>query len=95
MDLHPGDRVVIRAFDDIPEHLFLVDEVYDGCVGDCSLSGPLECEYGEPDFHMILRKITSRIFQTERNLRDVSADPLRLSERSDLALSPQLPQGWC
>ena len=63
MDLHPGDRVVIRAFDDIPEHLFLVDEVYDDCVGGYSLTGPLEGEYGEPDFDMILRKITSPKFK--------------------------------
>ena len=63
MDLHPGDQVVIRAFDDIPEHLFLVDEVYDDCVGGYSLTGPLEGEYGEPDFDMILRKFTSPIFK--------------------------------
>ena len=53
--LNSGMHVVIRAFDDIPEHEFEISEVYDDCVGGYSLTGPLAGEYGEPDFEMILR----------------------------------------
>ena len=31
-DLHPGCVVLIAAFDDIPEHQFQVDEVFDDLV---------------------------------------------------------------
>lgn len=55
--LAPGDHVIIRAFDDIPEHVFEITEVYDDCVGGYSLTGPLAGEYGEPDFDLILRVI--------------------------------------
>lgn len=54
-DLRPDNVVVIAAFDDIPEHLFRITEVFDDCVGGYSLNGPLEGEYGEPDFDLILR----------------------------------------
>lgn len=53
--LAPGVRIVIRAFDDIPEHMFKIDEVYEDCVGGYSLNGPLAGEYGEPEFDLILR----------------------------------------
>ena len=55
--LAPGVHVIIRAFDDIPEHVFEIDEVYEDCVGGYSLTGPLAGEYGEPDFDLILRVI--------------------------------------
>ena len=55
--LAPGDHVIIRAFDDIPEHVFEIDEVYDDCVTGTALTGPLAGEYGEPDFDLILRVI--------------------------------------
>jgi hypothetical protein len=45
-----GDVVTIRAFDEVPECLFLIEEVLDG-----SVKGPLAGEYGEPEIHMILR----------------------------------------
>jgi hypothetical protein len=51
--LRQGTIVVIRAFDDIPEHLFEVTEVYDDCVGGYSRTGPLNGEYGEPEFDLI------------------------------------------
>ncbi len=51
--MKPGDIVVIAAFDDLPEHLFRVDQVYDDCVGGYSLTGPLAGEYGEPGLEMI------------------------------------------
>ena len=55
--LAPGDHVLIRAFDDIPEHAFVIDEVLDDCVCGHALTGPLAGEYGEPDIEMILRII--------------------------------------
>ncbi|KIC10782.1 hypothetical protein RA19_10350 [Leisingera sp. ANG-M1] len=54
-DLQPDDVVVIGAFDDIPEHLFRITEVFDDCAGGYSITGPLAGEYGEPSFDMILR----------------------------------------
>lgn len=51
--LREGSLVVIRAFDDIPEHLFEVFDVYDDCVGGYSRTGPLAGEYGEPEFALI------------------------------------------
>jgi hypothetical protein len=49
-NLKPGAIVVLEALDDIPEHLFRIDEIYEDCIGGYSLSGPLEGEYGEPGF---------------------------------------------
>jgi hypothetical protein len=53
--LKEDDIVVIRAFEDIPEHLFRVWEVYEDCITGYSISGPLEGEYGEPTFDLLLR----------------------------------------
>ena len=58
MELAEGMVVIIRAFDDIPEHRFRIDYVFDNCVGGYSLTGPLAGEYGEPDFDLILRVVT-------------------------------------
>ena len=55
-----GDVVVIRAFDEVPEHLFRVDEVHEDCVTGTALSGPLEGEYGEPELSMILRVLDAQ-----------------------------------
>jgi hypothetical protein len=52
-DLKPGVIVVIAAFDDIPEHLFQIDEVHADCVTGIALSGPFAGEYGEPDIALI------------------------------------------
>ena len=49
--IRPGDVVTILAFDDVPEHLFRVDEVHDDCVTGVALTGPLTGEYGEPDLY--------------------------------------------
>jgi len=51
--LRCGSIVVIHAFDDIPEHLFRIDEVFDDCVTGFALSGPFTGEYGEPDIALI------------------------------------------
>lgn len=55
--LASGVRVVIRAFDDIPEHEFEIDEVYEDCIGGHALTGPFTGEYGEPEFALIFRVI--------------------------------------
>ena len=51
--IRPGDVVTILAFDDVPEHQFLVDEVHDDCVTGVALTGPLAGEYGEPDLSLV------------------------------------------
>ena len=52
-DLQPGCIVLITAFDDIPEHQFQVDEVYEDLVTGTVLTGPLAGEYGEPEIELI------------------------------------------
>lgn len=52
-ELYPGCIVLIAAFDDIPEHRFLVEEVFDDLVTGTALTGPLAGEYGEPEIEMI------------------------------------------
>ena len=51
--IRPGDIVTIQPFDDVPEHLFRVDEVLDDCVTGVALTGPLTGEYGEPDLSLV------------------------------------------
>ena len=52
LDIRPGDVVVTRGFDDIPEHQFQVAEVHEDFVTGTVLTGPLAGEYGEPDREM-------------------------------------------
>ena len=56
-ELHPGCIVLIAAFDDIPEHQFQVEEVFDDLVTGIALTGPLAGEYGEPELGMIVQVI--------------------------------------
>ncbi|WP_170347774.1 hypothetical protein [Ruegeria atlantica] len=58
LELNPGDVVVVRAFDDVPEHLFRVDEVFEDCVTGFAVTGPLAGSYGEPALEMILRIVS-------------------------------------
>jgi hypothetical protein len=53
--LNPGTRVVIRAFDDVPEHEFVIDEVHEDCVTGFAITGPFAGTYGEPSHDLILR----------------------------------------
>jgi hypothetical protein len=53
--MEPGDVVLIRAFDDVPEHQFRVEEVYEDCITGQALTGPLQGEYGEPELSMVIR----------------------------------------
>lgn len=53
MRFRTGDVVIVAAFDDVPEHEFLVEEVHEDCVTGVALTGPLTGEYGEPEIGMI------------------------------------------
>ena len=50
----PGCIVLIEDFDDIPAHLFLVDEVLGDYITGKALTGPLTGEYGEPALTLII-----------------------------------------
>jgi hypothetical protein len=55
-DLKEDDVVILRALDDIPEHLFRVWEVFgNDCITGYSVTGPLAGVYGEPGCELILR----------------------------------------
>jgi len=56
-DLSPGCIVLIAAFNDIPEHQFQVEEVFDDLVTGIALTGPFAGEYGEPELGMIVQVI--------------------------------------
>ena len=58
LDIRPGDVVVIGGFDDIPDHQFQVEEVFEDLVTGTVLTGPLAGEYGEPDREMIVEVIS-------------------------------------
>jgi len=58
LEIKPGDVVVIGGFDDIPDHQFQVDEVYQDLVTGTVLTGPFAGEYGEPDREMIVEVIS-------------------------------------
>ena len=57
-DLSPGCIVLIAGFDDIPEHEFRIEEIYEEFVTGMALSGPFAGEYVEPDIEMITAVIT-------------------------------------
>ena len=58
LEITSGDVVVIGGFDDIPDHQFRVEEVYEDLVTGTVLTGPLAGEYGEPDIEMIVEVIS-------------------------------------
>lgn len=57
-DLQPGTVVLIAGFDDLPEHKFEIEEVFDDLVTGIALTGPLTGEYGEPSRELILRVVS-------------------------------------
>ena len=59
LNLKEGDVVVIQAFDDIPEHSFRIDEVFEDFVTGMALSGPLAGVYGEPDLELVVRVLST------------------------------------
>ena len=54
----PGCIVLIKGFDDIPAHQFLVDEVFDDFITGTALTGPLGGEYGEPEMILVLEVLS-------------------------------------
>ena len=57
-DLQPGCIVLIGGFDDIPDHQFQVEEVFEDLVTGTVLTGPFAGEYGEPEIEMIVEVIS-------------------------------------
>ena len=53
LDIKPGCIVLIAGFDDIPEHEFRIEEIYEEFVTGMALSGPFAGEYGEPEIELI------------------------------------------
>ena len=58
LDIRPGCIVLIEGFDDIPEHEFRIEEIYEEFVTGMALSGPFAGEYREPDIEMIVEVIS-------------------------------------
>ena len=54
----PGCVVLMKGFDDIPAHQFLVDEVFDDFITGTALTGPLAGEYGEPEMILVLEVLS-------------------------------------
>ena len=57
-DLQPGYIVLVAGFDDIPEHQFQVDEVYEGLVTGTVLTEPFAGKHGEPEIELITAVIS-------------------------------------
>lgn len=53
LTLRPGMVVEIAGFDDLPDHLFEIEAVYDDLITGVALTGPLAGEYGEPDIALV------------------------------------------
>lgn len=53
--LRPDTVVVIRAFDDVPEHDFLIHSVEDDRLTGVALTGPFAGSYGEPPLDLVDR----------------------------------------
>ena len=58
LTLTPGCTVLLAGFDDIPEHSFRVEEVFEDCITGIAQTGPLAGEYGEPDIALVLRVLS-------------------------------------
>ena len=56
--LTPGMQVLIRGFDDVPEHVFVIHTIEDGYVTGMALTGPFAGEYVEPDIELVLRVLS-------------------------------------
>ena len=57
-DLSPGMHVLIRALDDVPEHVFELHKIEDDLVTGMAFTGPFAKEYGEPDIELLLRVLS-------------------------------------
>ncbi|MEY8118882.1 hypothetical protein AB9F26_11520 [Falsihalocynthiibacter sp. BN13B15] len=72
LPLQSGMRVVITAFDDIPEHLFLVSELHEDCICGTALTGPFKGAYGEPDWNLILPALGFLVWTNCKTLTEPS-----------------------
>jgi hypothetical protein len=72
--IRAGSVVVVAAFDEVPEHEFLVQEVFEDHVTGVALTGPLAGQYGEPELGVIVRELTnpSKVKETKQNLEKPS-----------------------
>ena len=59
LDITPGCIVLISSFDDIPEHQFLVEEIFEDLITGTALTGTLAGEYGEPDIERVLKVLST------------------------------------
>ena len=50
--------MLIRAFDDVPEYVFVIHTIEDGYVTGMALTGPFAGECGEPDIELVLRVLS-------------------------------------
>ena len=53
-----GSIVLIASFDDVPEHQFFADEVFDDFITGTALTGPLTGLYGEPGLELVVCLVT-------------------------------------
>ena len=51
--MRAGIVVVVAALDEVPEHLFVVQEVFEDFVAGVALTGPLAGAYGEPELALV------------------------------------------
>ena len=58
LTITPGSTVLIAGFDDIPEHSFHIEDVFEDCITGTALTGPLAWEYGEPDIALVLQVLS-------------------------------------
>ena len=68
--LKPGDKVVIAAFDEVPEHIFQIRTIEEDCITGMALTGSLKGEYGEPDMKMIARVCSNKDLSSLKIVRD-------------------------
>ena len=57
-DLTPGTHVLMRVFDDVPEHIFEVHTIEDDLVTGQTLTGSLAGEYCKPNIELVLRVLS-------------------------------------
>ena len=57
-DLTPGTHVLMRVFDDVPEHVFEVHTIEDDLVTGQTLTGSLAGEYCKPNIELVLRVLS-------------------------------------
>jgi hypothetical protein len=77
--IRAGSVVVVAAFDEVPEHEFLVQEVFEDHVTGVALTGPLAGQYGEPELEVIVRELPNP--SKAKNTKQNSEKPLELGQR--------------